>query len=67
MVSPNGRKIAFQSDRDGDQEIFVMKRSGAHQRQLTHNSDYDELPAYFPNGRRLAFDRYRAGDYESFR
>ena len=36
--SPDGRRIVFYSDRDGDEEIFVMRADGTHQRQLTHNT-----------------------------
>ncbi|MDP6697990.1 MAG: hypothetical protein QF558_09570, partial [Acidimicrobiales bacterium] len=27
--SPNGKQIAFESDRDGDEEIFVMNADGS--------------------------------------
>jgi len=33
--SPNGKKIAFQSDRDGVPEIYVMSADGNGQRRLT--------------------------------
>jgi len=36
----NGR-IAFTSDRDGDQEIFVMDADGANQTQLTFKTASD--------------------------
>src|SRR5438046_7010960 len=34
--SPDGRKIAFDSDRDGDYEIYVMNADGSGQTRLTH-------------------------------
>ena len=34
--SPDGRKIAFVSNRDGDAEIYVMNADGSGQRRLTH-------------------------------
>ena len=35
--SPDGRRIAFVSDRDGDDEIYTMKPDGSRVRQLTAN------------------------------
>ena len=68
--SPDGRWIAFQSDRDGDFEIYVMNRLGGQIRQLTHNDYWDRLPAWSPDGEWIiysadvrgnqAFDLFRA-------
>jgi Tol biopolymer transport system component len=53
--SPDGRQIAFESDLDGDREIFVMNADGTGVRQLTHNALWDEGPAWSPDGTKLAF------------
>ena len=53
--SPDGRQIAFESDLDGDPEIFVMNADGSGVRQLTHNTIWDEGPAWAPDGTKLAF------------
>ena len=37
--SPDGRKIAFASVRDGNQEIYVMNADGSGQQRLTRNTD----------------------------
>ena len=68
-VSPNGRRIAFGSDRDGDDEIFKMRRrrlprAPAHSQHS--NADADSAP-YSPNGRRIVFESNRDGDYEIFK
>ena len=42
--SPNGEKILFSSDRDGDLEIFVMNTDGSNEVQLTSNSAADFQP-----------------------
>src|SRR5581483_3572254 len=34
--SPDGKHIAFQSDRSGDVEIWIANSNGSSQRQLTH-------------------------------
>ena len=53
--SPDGNRIAFQSDRDGDHEIFVMDADGTNVQQLTDNDSYDENPAWSPDGNRIVF------------
>ena len=58
--------IAFWSDRDGDQEIFVMDADGSKVRQLTDNDDRDSRPAWSPDGERIAFRSDRDGDDEIF-
>lgn len=42
--SPNGQRIAFASDRDGNFEIYVMKANGSSPTRLTNNPAYDADP-----------------------
>ena len=49
--------IAFQSDVDGDDEIFVMDPDGTNLRQITHNPYPDVRPQWSPDGSRIAFNR----------
>ena len=44
--SPDGSKIAFQSDRDGRDQIYVMNADGTGQTSLSDNTAFDEEPAY---------------------
>ncbi|MGH2695023.1 MAG: TolB family protein, partial [Actinomycetota bacterium] len=53
--SPDGEKIAFISDRDGDPEIFVMNSDGSEETQLTQNDIVDELPEWSSDGSRIVF------------
>ena len=48
--SPDGRWIAFQSDRDGDFEVYLSNRYGGQLLQLTQNDIWDRLPAWAPAG-----------------
>jgi len=50
VASPDGRWIAFQSDRDGDFEIYVMNTVGGQVTQITDNAYWDRLPAWSPDG-----------------
>ena len=51
--------IAFESEAEGNGEIFVMKPDGSAQTNLANNpDDPDVLPSYSPDGRRIAFSRY---------
>ena len=63
--SPDGRQIAFDSDRDGDWgEIYVMNADGTNQRRLTNNPTADEyMPAWSPDGTKIAFVSDRDGDW----
>ncbi len=55
--SPDGRKMAFASDRDGNAEIYVMNADGSAQRRLTRNPASDVLAGWSPDGRKIAFVR----------
>ena len=62
--SPDGRKIAFDSDRadrPGRSEIHVMDSDGTNVRRLTTlpaNAIFDLAPRFSPDGRRIVFTRY---------
>lgn len=62
MPSPDGRWIAFQSDRDGDFDIFVMNRYGGQLWRLTQNSVLDRLAAWSPAGDRIIYSTDTRGD-----
>ena len=53
-LNSNG-KIAFTSDRDGNQEIYLMNNDGSLQVRLTNNSGIDNFPTFSPDGRKIVF------------
>ena len=56
--SPDGKRIAFMSQRAGGFEIFVMNADGSDQKQLTHFTEQGRgalAPAWSPDGKRIAF------------
>ena len=54
--SPDGRSIAFQSNRDGPYHIYVMNSDGSNLRQLTSGDNDDRHPSWSPDGRTIAVD-----------
>ncbi len=62
--SPDGSRIAFQSSRDGRDDIYVMDlRSGAV-RRLTDGRGFNEYPDWSPDGRRILFSSSRDGVFD---
>ncbi len=59
-------KIAFTSDRDGDEEIFVMNADGTGVTQLTDNDVDDRSPVWSPDGTQIALTGEGDGDEEIF-
>lgn len=63
----NGR-IAFDSDRTGDSEIWTMRSDGTDLKNISREPDFDDWgPAWSPDGQRLAwFGEAEEGDWEIF-
>jgi len=61
--SPDDRRIAFASDRDGNSEIYVMNADGSNAVRLTYNDATDRYPGWSPDGSKIVFTqltwRYR--------
>jgi dipeptidyl aminopeptidase/acylaminoacyl peptidase len=64
--SPDGNRIAFVSDRDGNLEIYVMNADGSQPVRLTNNSAIDWFPAWSPDGAHLAFVSFRDANLEIY-
>ncbi len=65
-VSPNGDKIAFFSDRDGNYEIYMMNADGSSQQRLTSNQADDLNPVFSPDGSKILFHSNRDGDFDIY-
>jgi len=60
-LSPRGDVVAFASDRDSNQEIYIMGIDGGNQRNLTNNGASDYRPVWSPDGSRILFESTRGG------
>ncbi|MFQ5426988.1 MAG: hypothetical protein ACE5EV_07900, partial [Gaiellales bacterium] len=59
--SPDGTRIAFVSDRDGNRELYVMNADGTNQIRLINDADLDLCASWSPDGTQLAFIRAPGG------
>ncbi|RKU06607.1 hypothetical protein C6502_20435 [Candidatus Poribacteria bacterium] len=57
-------QIAFTSERDGHQQIYVMDADGKNQRRLSNDIFLNWEPSWSPDGERIAFTSTEAKDTE---
>ncbi|WP_448564888.1 TolB family protein [Thalassotalea ganghwensis] len=54
-ISPDGSQIAYLSNRDGNQEVYVMDIDGSNQTRITKNRVEEWDPAWSPDGKKVLF------------
>jgi len=64
--SPDGRQIAFTSNRNGNNEIYVMDANGSNVVNLTNNPASDQHPSWSPDGQWIVFSTNRDGNDEIY-
>jgi len=66
--SPDGKKIAFISQRDGKYEIYVMNADGSEQTRLTNSPGYglERSFSWSPDGKKIVFDSHTDGNNEIY-
>lgn len=60
-ISPDGKKITFQSDRSGWEEIWVSDFDGSNPVQLTNFHSSAGTSRWSPDGSRIVFDSRESG------
>jgi Tol biopolymer transport system component len=67
QYSPDGKRIAFESDRSGSPEIWVSDDQGSHAVQVTSLGKGESgSPRWSPDGRHIAFDWNVAGHWDIY-
>ncbi|MEF8796865.1 MAG: hypothetical protein V5A22_12325 [Salinivenus sp.] len=64
--SPDGTRIAFESNRGGEPDIYAMDADGTNVTQLTSSGAGDFHPRWSPDGSRIAFISNRDGNDELY-
>jgi Tol biopolymer transport system component len=54
-LAPDGKRVAFVSERDGNLQLYSVGVDGSGLRRLTHEFALDDHPAWSPDGRQIAF------------
>lgn len=62
--SPDGKLIALTSTREGNQEIYLIDKTGQNLKRITQDPGLDAHPTWTPDGRYLLFATNRWGDFE---
>jgi tricorn protease len=61
--SPDGKWIAFSSDRNGNFDVFIVPSEGGNARQLTFHSADDTVLGWTPDSRAVLFASSRGDDF----
>ena len=64
--SENFEKFIFDTNRDGNLEIYAMNIDGSNPINLSNNPAEDESPVWSPDGQKIAFSSNREGVYQIF-
>lgn len=59
--SPDGTKIVFESNRDGNWQLYVMDSDGSNQNRLVAHTSNDRRPSWHPSGQGILFESDRSG------
>ncbi len=61
--SPDGKWIAFSSDRNGNMDVFIIPSEGGLAKQLTFHSADDTVQGWTPDGKAVLFASNRGEDF----
>ena len=63
FISPDGKRVAFVSDRSGNEEIWACDRNGGDLQQLTSLGHWSTgTPRWSPDSKQIAFDSRVTGE-----
>jgi Tol biopolymer transport system component len=61
-ISPDGKRIAFESDRSGSKEVWVANLDGSDAVQLSDFHVQTGTPRWSPDGQKIVFDSRASGE-----
>jgi TolB protein len=61
--SPDGQQVAFESDRGGAQQIYVMGADGSGQNRISFGNGRYSTPVWSPDGKWIAFTKQAGGKF----
>jgi tricorn protease len=61
--SPDGRTIAFSSDREGNMDVYVISAAGGSAKRLTIHSADETVLGWTPDGKNILFASQRGEDF----
>jgi tricorn protease len=65
VFSPDGKWLAFSSNRHGSYDVFVVPVQGGKPRRLTYDSASDIVSGWSPDGKNVLFASSRGTDFPS--
>ena len=65
-LSPNGRWLSYDSNLEGNQDIYLISTQGGEARRLTTDPGDDFAPHFSPDGREIVFHSTRYGTRDLF-
>ena len=65
-IAPDGKQIAFASDRGGNWDVYLMDSTGGQAMQLTNDPAHEIHPSFSSDGKWLVYCRYgdQSGQWE---
>jgi TolB protein len=64
--SPDGRKMAFVSDRSGSPQVWIRDMASGEEHRLTYNGDYNVSPAWSPTGEWIAYAAQAGNNFDIY-
>ena len=66
FISPDAQWMSFDSNLNGNQDLFRMRLGGNDAQQLTHNGADNFVPSWSPNGKEIAFHSLVGGNRDIY-
>lgn len=63
-LSPDGKRVAFASNRGGNWDLFVMPVQGGRALRLTSEPSDELMPSWSPDGKKIVYNRVNGGKHE---